>query len=202
MNPNDIHISKTLSWLLRHAAVKEGFPLQSDGFIKVDDLLKHRQLKKATIDDIKRVVECNDKKRFKLVLSADDVYLIRANQGHSIQAVNNLELTPILTAADAPVVVHGTYYKFWNSIRKTGLNRMNRLHIHFATGIHESVVSGIRKDCELYIYIDLDKSLLDNLTFYLSSNGVVLSPGDADGLILPRYFLRVVDKETGNILKF
>lgn len=35
----DVRISKTLSYILRHGAQKEGLEMRSDGFIKLDDLV-------------------------------------------------------------------------------------------------------------------------------------------------------------------
>jgi len=39
----------------------------SDGFVKLSDLLKHRNFKNVTIEKIKEVVANNDKKRFELI---------------------------------------------------------------------------------------------------------------------------------------
>lgn len=49
----------------------------------------------------------------------------------------------------------------------------------------------MRKSSQVLIYLDLGKALRDGLKFYVSSNGVVLSPGDEHGYIRPQYFLRV-----------
>ena len=38
-DPPDVKISKTLSYILRHGAAKEGLVMRSDGYIKVDDLV-------------------------------------------------------------------------------------------------------------------------------------------------------------------
>ena len=38
-DPPDVKISKTLSYILRHGAAKEGLTMRSDGYIKVDDLV-------------------------------------------------------------------------------------------------------------------------------------------------------------------
>lgn len=38
-DPPDVKISKTLSYILRHGAAKEGLEMRSDGYIKVDDLV-------------------------------------------------------------------------------------------------------------------------------------------------------------------
>ena len=38
-DPPDIRISKTLSYILRHGAEKEGLPIRSDGFINLKDVV-------------------------------------------------------------------------------------------------------------------------------------------------------------------
>ena len=47
------------------------------------------------------------------------------------------ELKPIESGdefGDDRTVVHGTFGKFWSSIKEGGLSRMKRNHIHFARG--------------------------------------------------------------------
>ena len=55
-----------------------------------------------------------------------------------------------------------------DSLIKTlqGLSKMNRTHIHFASGLpqDQQVLSGMRGDCEVYIYIDLAKALHGRFT--------------------------------------
>jgi len=36
----EVQLSKTLSYLLRHGAEKEGLPIRSDGYVKVEDLVR------------------------------------------------------------------------------------------------------------------------------------------------------------------
>lgn len=59
-----------------------------------------------------------------------------------------------------PVVVHGTFIKAWPSIKKNGLSRMNRQHIHFAPGsLGTKVTSGMRANCTVFIYVDAVKAI-------------------------------------------
>ena len=44
-------------------------------------------------------------------------------------------LTKIEDPTEYPVVIHGTYLKFWDLIKAGGLKRMTRNHIHFAPGL-------------------------------------------------------------------
>lgn len=90
-NPNyqnkpDVWLSKTLSKLLRHDAIKEGLSISPEGFVPVSELLQHRFLQsKCTLKDVQRVVDGNDKQRFTLRRNPEGIWEIRANQGHSLQ---------------------------------------------------------------------------------------------------------------------
>ncbi|GMK54922.1 hypothetical protein CspeluHIS016_0115080 [Cutaneotrichosporon spelunceum] len=69
----DVAASKTLSYILRHGAEKEGLHIRSDGLVRLDDVLarpKVRNLKLDT-DAVFRLVDENAKKRFELVYGYD-----------------------------------------------------------------------------------------------------------------------------------
>lgn len=78
---------------------------------------------------------------------------------------------------------------------------MKKNDIHFVTDllIDTTVISGMRINAEVIIYINLKLAITEGLQFYKSLNNVVLSPGDKDGFIRPKYFLRVCDGK-GHIL--
>ena len=75
---------------------------------------------------------------------------------------------------------------------------MSRQHIHMAEGFPEQgkVISGMRSTCHLAIFIDVEKAMKDGIEFYRSENDVILSPGDENGFIKPKYFKRVVNLRT------
>ncbi|MBN3304695.1 TRPT1 phosphotransferase, partial [Amia calva] len=191
----DVRLSKALSFALRHGASQMGLDMRADGFVLVEDLLSHPQFRSYSLDDVQRVVATNDKQRFKLHPHPEDGRLqIRANQGHSVQ-VAGLELTPVTPGPGAPPsAVHGTFLRHWASIRARGLSRMARTHIHLAPGLpgKEGVISGMRRDCELAIFIDVQKALGDGISFFWSENGVLLTPGDSEGILAPKYFSRAL----------
>ncbi|KAJ8308379.1 hypothetical protein KUTeg_013253 [Tegillarca granosa] len=183
-NPH-IHLSKTLSYLLRHGAEKHGFVLMPGGFLYVDEVLKYKALSNYTVDDVKYVVDTNAKKRFSLEEEEGTKRLmIRANQGHSV-TVEGLDLKPILSVEEAPIVIHGTYFVAWEIIKKQGLSRMGRNHIHFAVG--EPDENGV---------------ISDGLKFFRSSNDVILSEGNEDGFIFPCYFDTVLSRKPRQMLPF
>jgi 2'-phosphotransferase len=76
-----------------------------------------------------------------------------------------------------------------------GLKSMSRKHIHFATGKYgeQQVISGMRKNCNILIYIDMKLAMDDGIDFFMSNNGVVLSTGNEQGIISTKYFKKIVD---------
>ena len=78
---------------------------------------------------------------------------------------------------------------------------MSRNHIHFSKGLPEDtaadVISGMRNDAELLFYIDVQKSMNDGVEWWISDNGVVLTEGDKEGKIGPKYWKKVVGRKGG-----
>ncbi|KAJ1553935.1 tRNA 2'-phosphotransferase 1 [Nowakowskiella sp. JEL0078] len=201
-NP-DVKLSKMLSYILRHGAQKEGIPISQDGFVEVNDLLKHPKFQNITFSKIQELVKNNDKQRYLLTQIEKNGALtnvIRANQGHSLQV--EVQMEEIQDSSLIPTVVHGTYLKNWLSIAQNGLKKMNRQHIHFAPGKlgENQVISGMRNTCDLYIFIDSEKAMKAGIQFLRSENNVILSSG-IKGTIGPEFFLRVEDKN-GNIVNY
>lgn len=201
---SDVHLSKKLSFLLRHGAEKEGFQLMPGGFLFVDDILRRPYLKHFKVEDVERIVANNDKQRFALKINPENKRLmIRANQGHTIE-VDDLDLKPITSAGEVEQVIHGTYFQSWEMIKRTGLSRMGRNHIHFAAGEpgENGVISGMRSSCEVIIILNLKKALADGLKFFRSANNVILSAGDSDGIIYPAYFDAAIQRYPRQLLQF
>ncbi|XP_009184018.2 tRNA 2'-phosphotransferase 1 isoform X1 [Papio anubis] len=201
----DVQLSKALSYALRHGALKLGLPMGADGFVPLGALLQLPQFHSFSAEDVQRVVDTNRKQRFALQQGDPSTgLLIRANQGHSLQVgVPELELMPLETPqALPPMLVHGTFWKHWPSILLKGLSCGGRTHIHLAPGLpgDPSVISGaqspasavsagMRPHCEIAVFIDGPLALAaDGISFFRSANGVVLTPGNTDGFLLPKYF--------------
>ena len=63
------------------------------------------------------------------------------------------------------------------------------------------VISGFRADARVAVWVDVARGVREGVPFFLSANGVVLSPGEGDtGAIPPRLFLRATDLKTGEAL--
>uniref|UniRef100_M4B2Z5 2'-phosphotransferase n=1 Tax=Hyaloperonospora arabidopsidis (strain Emoy2) TaxID=559515 RepID=M4B2Z5_HYAAE len=176
--------------------------MRPSGFVSLTQLLALPLFQSFSEQQVEQVVQTDAKKRFSMTTTefeVDEVF-IRANQGHTLQLVQDEELLrPLEEPRDVEMCVHGTYLKFWDSIWNSGLSKMQRNHIHFAeTDVldDDAIVSGIRANCNLFVYIDFAMAVKEGIKFYKSSNNVVLSPGGKDtGVIDRRYFLRAVKRD-------
>ena len=127
-------------------------------------------------------------------------------------------------------VVHGTFYGAWEAIVKDEcLRRMGRNHVHFSSGprlyavldaerdgggvvggsgkgrlsklMQEGkVVSGMRRDAEVLIYVDVSKLLREegDMKWWRSENGVVLTEGvGKEGRVESKWWTKVVEVREG-----
>jgi len=180
--------------ILRHKAKEYKLPLTEDGFVTLNDLfaLMLRQMSNPdllNLQTVKCIVAEDNKQRMKLV-QKNGKWMIRANQGHSIGLNPEKLLTPITKIMNC---IHGTYINVLPAIQKEGLKRMSRDQIHFTTTLpgKGEVISGMRKSVQVAIFIDMKTAMEDGIKFYLSSNGVILSPGKG-GIISSKYFSKIV----------
>lgn len=192
----DVSISRALSKILRHSAVKDKIPIDEEGWVDIQDTLSHPRLKslRVTHQDISRVVNNCKKQRFKVQGSR-----IRANQGHLIPTVLTTSLK-LLTPETIPLVIyHGTYLKKLPLIFTSGgLSRMTRNQIHF-TLPSLSQILGIRGNVDALIYINVEKCLIHGLEFFSSDNEVILCPGNEQGIVPTELFDKIMDRE-GKVL--
>ena len=194
------NISKSLSWLLRHGITTCGLKIRDDGYVKLKDVMscEHKRvarfLKTATSELIRDIVKRCPKQRFSIEIF-NGIEYIRANQGHSVRGLISDEKLLKKIKIPPKTCVHGTFSEAWSKVQKSGgLSRMTRNHIHFAKGLpgDGKVISGMRKTCDIFIYVDVEKCLKSGIPFFESSNGVLLSPGNDKGMIPLSMFDKVV----------
>ncbi|XP_019152248.1 PREDICTED: tRNA 2'-phosphotransferase 1-like isoform X1 [Ipomoea nil] len=192
-------LGRLLTRILRHMTFELNLNMRSDGFVKVQDLLKldlktfaNIPLRLHTVDDIKEAVRKDNKQRFSLLEENGELW-VRANQGHTVATVETESLLkPILSAEEVPVCVHGTYKKNLELILEQGLKRMKRLHVHFSRGLPTDgeVISGMRRDVNILIFLDVKKALEEGMKLYISDNKVILTEG-FDGVVPVKYFKKI-----------
>ena len=214
---HDVQLSKLMSKLLRHKAKEYDVPIDTDGWVLLTDAIAHVNRREAelalesepprepctwTEEHVHAMVGLNDKQRFELreQPTAGGVYQIRAAQGHSMKQVGE-QIGTLITfdsetkEASVPFAVHGTTITALRQILAQGLHKMERHHIHLAKGLlgEEAVISGMRHDCAVYIWVDISSALEHGIRFFESTNGVILCEGDENGYLPPRFFSSVIE---------
>lgn len=207
----EIQLSKRISWLLRHGAEQEGIPIRADGFVSVNSILEHPKFgRDINLRTLQEIAKKDKKQRYTLRQNIDNLWEIRANQGHSmVTVVASHCFQRIYNSDEINIAVHGTYYRYWERILLEGLRTMKRTYVHFATyddirkyNQKNNAVSGFRSDCELLIYLDVRKAMeLGRMEIYRSTNNVILCAG-INGCISKDYFQKVVDRRTKKTLWF
>ncbi|KAL3536962.1 hypothetical protein ACH5RR_000328 [Cinchona calisaya] len=126
-------LGRLLTRILRHMASELNLKMRSDGFVKVEDLLKlnlktfaNIWLRSHSVDDIRETVRRDNKQRLILMEENGELW-IRANQGHTIMTVETDSLLkPILSAEEVPVCVQCTR----DLQEKFGINSGTRTETH------------------------------------------------------------------------
>jgi putative RNA 2'-phosphotransferase len=170
MNEKNIKkYSKFLSLILRHRPEKVGITLDSAGWTSVSELLKaiNKNSRPITLEQLRFIVENNDKKRFSF---NEDGTMIRANQGHSVDV--NLDYDE---REPPDILWHGTIGKYMKSIYESGLQKMNRHHVHLSADWDTAKKVGDRRGNGIVLVINTGAMFSDGHKFYLSENGVWLT---------------------------
>ena len=160
--------SKFLSLVLRHNPDHIGIQLDSAGWTSVERLLdqmkQHRH--RITRDELKYVVENNDKQRFEF---SNDGESIRATQGHSVSVdLDHPEATP------PDFLFHGTPEQAVDSILATGLKPMQRHHVHLHQDRSLAKNVGGRRGKPVLLRINAQSMAQQNHVFYVTPNQVWL----------------------------
>lgn len=121
-------LSKKLSRVLRHGIIIENLKMDTRGYVRIDELLRNDNFKSYKKDDIIKVVNTNDKQRFKI---SEDGKMIKANQGHSKEVGELINDDESMNLLDEECVkgYHGTTAASYEIIKREGLKPMNRKHI-------------------------------------------------------------------------
>ena len=133
-----IELSKLISYILRHHPEKYGLSLDRYGFANLQELVEAISQKKKWVSeqDIRRVVEKSEKKRFEIKRDK-----IRATYGHTI------EVEQVSPEVEPPeILFHGTSRRKVETILQNGLQPMKRQYVHLCQTEQEAYRVGRRKD--------------------------------------------------------
>jgi putative RNA 2'-phosphotransferase len=119
-----------------------------------------------THDQLKHIVATSDKKRFAL---SEDGRRIRASQGHSVEI--DLQYPP---QTPPEILYHGTAARFLESIRKDGLQKMDRHDVHLSSETKVTLQVGGRHGQPVLLIIRAGDMHRAGHVFRCSTNGVWL----------------------------
>jgi putative RNA 2'-phosphotransferase len=159
--------SKFLSYVLRHHPEAIEVELDEQGWVPVDTLLSKLAAHGRTVTraELEEIVRTSDKQRFAL-----DGERIRANQGHSVA----VDLA--LTQREPPErLYHGTVDRFLESIRREGLVKGSRTHVHLSSERETARIVAARRGRPVILTIDARAMHAEGRVFFLSENGVWLT---------------------------
>lgn len=157
--------SKFLSYVLRHNPEKLDLTLDAQGWVSVAELLS--KLNNVSMEELEYVVANNNKKRFAFNETKTQ---IRANQGHSIKI--DLAYSPI---KPPEFLYHGTATKYIYSIKKSGIIKGNRHHVHLSADLDTAKNVGQRHGKPVILIVKSKAMYEAGHEFFLSENGVWLT---------------------------
>lgn len=167
MSEATVHLSKRLSWLLRHGAGESSLAMDEAGWAEITDVIELLAITRSQLDE---AVRTNDKGR--LVVAGSRV---RACQGHSLIGM------PVtlegLEASWEPVVPsdslwHGTRTDAMDGIAEHGILPGGRSHVHLAP--HQDSTVGKRSSVDFLIEVSPPRLATLGILIYHAPNGVLL----------------------------
>lgn len=171
-----VSASKFLSLVLRHQAEVIALPLDAQGWADIEELIRLSQGRKPlTRALIAAAVEHNNKQRFAI---SEDGQRIRARQGHSIDV--DLGFVPVTPPAR---LYHGTATRFLESIRREGLTKRSRQHVHLSADADTATNVGSRHGTPVILIVHAAEMVAAGHAFYRSENGVWLTDAVPAGFI-------------------
>lgn len=172
------HKGRYMSKLLRHSPEEENLSMDEYGYVRVKELCSALKINR---EELNWIVENNNKKRF-IFGGGYQKDLIRATQGHSFKV--KMRLQPI---EPPEILYHGTSWHNKDSITKTGLDKINRQHVHLTDDIEIAKSVGLRyakNENKLWIISIQAKKMWEiGYDFYKTENGVWLTDH-----VPPKYF--------------
>ncbi len=161
--------SNFLSLVLRHSPETIGLKLDEEGWADIEQLISSANAAghELSRELLTAIVSTSDKQRFAI---SGNGTRIRANQGHSVQI--SLKLKPQMPPSK---LFHGTATRFEAAIRKDGLLRGSRQHVHLSTSTKIASTVGARHGKPLTLTVLAGKMHQDGIEFYLSENGIWLT---------------------------
>jgi putative RNA 2'-phosphotransferase len=154
-----VHISKFLSYVLRHNPAKFNLRIDQYGFAEIKDILSILKPRFPVFskESLFALVNQDSKGRFEIIEDK-----IRATYGHSITVkLPNQPIKP------PEFLYHGTSKKAMDLILKQGLKSMARQFVHLSQNREEAIQVGLRHTPEpVILKISAQDAYLEGIEFF------------------------------------
>ena len=177
-------ISKALTTILRHQAQERGLGVSKGGYVRIDDILNLPEFNTPNTckQKVINIIQAYPK-RYTLT---HDWKSVKTHQGHSM---GGIDIEDDLARVRSPTNAHHlTSASRWEIIKREGLNKLDRTHIHFSP--HVDTERAWKKDTFINIQLNTALMIRHGIPLFVNDNGTILSPGE-NGVIGPRYFFKV-----------
>lgn len=177
---DDVRLSKTLSYALRHGPEDFGLELDEEGFVAVEDLVAAFRRKEAfrelASEDLRRIAGAGEKRRFEISGGR-----IRALYGHSVRRIR-------MTPEEPPErLYHGTPPKDAGRILRGGLSPMGRKYVHLSADPETALAVGKRHSPDpVVLSIDAAGAWRRGVRFYRGNEDTWLCDRVDPGYISPK----------------
>lgn len=157
------HISKEVSYALRHAPEEFGLALDPEGWVSTEELVhavnaRHKNLATPVTAELLQKLNAEAEKQ-RWEFSGGDV---RALYGHSTD--ERIVKQPATPPAQ---LWHGTNAAAWEQIKQTGLRPMNRQYVHLSSTRETAMIVGRRRTSQVVMLcIDTVKAIAAGNHFY------------------------------------
>ncbi len=159
--PEDVRLSKRVSYVLRHAPQSVGLELDAGGWVGIDDLAAALGTSRPRLEEL---VRSSSKQRYALLGDR-----IRAQQGHSVPVDLGLGAT-----APPASLWHGTAERSLPSILAAGLCRRSRHAVHLSGDPATARAVGARHGRPVVLRVRAAAMHDDGWVFSVTGNGVWL----------------------------
>lgn len=179
-----VSISKFLNLILRHKAREFGIPIDSEGYVKVQDIVNFDKRKEITLGKVLETAQNCTKKRFK-VKEIDGTWYICSTFGHSMRNVKG-DSNLITDPSECEFLYFQTHFHTYKKIMDAKcFEVIKRNHIHFSKTLPKK-----NSDRKTIICIDGRKAMNDGIKFYTSGNDFVTTTG-INGRISTKYIREI-----------
>jgi len=171
-------LSKFLSLVLRHKPDILGLKMRRDGFVSLRELVgkirRRPNFGWVTIDDVKFLVERDEKKRFEIKKIDGEEY-IRARYGHSKNLPVKIDYEKI-NLGEVKFLYHGTRADVLPWILKEGLRPMNRKYVHLTKTPEDAlIVAKRRRGKAVILRIDVEEFIKNGGEIFRATDKIYLA---------------------------